>query len=81
MPPETNPKPTWELETWPVELSVVIPCLNEAETLAECIEKVQRVLQEHRIAGEIIVADNGSTDGSSKIAARMGARLVRVKDK
>jgi glycosyltransferase involved in cell wall biosynthesis len=58
-----------------------MPCLNEAETLPQCIEKVQRVLCEHRIAGEIIVADNGSTDGSSKIAARMGARVVQVKDK
>lgn len=81
MPTNANPKPTMELETWPVELSVVMPCLNEAETLPECIGKVQRVLSEHRIAGEIIVADNGSTDDSSKIAARMGARVVRVKDK
>jgi glycosyltransferase involved in cell wall biosynthesis len=62
-------------------LSIVIPCLNEAETLRECIEKVQRVLCEHRIASEIIVADNGSSDGSSEIAARMGARVVSVKDK
>src|SRR5215475_5124 len=81
MPTEANPKPGWELETRPVELSVVMPCLNEADTLAECIEKVRRVLCEHRIAGEIIVADNGSTDGSSDIAARMGARVVRVKEK
>ena len=74
-------KPTQESETCPVELSVVMPCLNEAETLSECIEKVGRVLCQHRIAGEIIVADNGSTDGSSDIAARMGARVVRVKEK
>jgi glycosyltransferase involved in cell wall biosynthesis len=81
MPTDANPKPTWEPETCPVELSVVMPCLNEAETLPECIAKVQRVLYQHRIAGEIIVADNGSTDGSSDIAARMGVRVVRVKDK
>jgi glycosyltransferase involved in cell wall biosynthesis len=81
MPTDANPKPTREPETCPVELSVVMPCLNEAETLPECIAKVQRVLYQHRIAGEIIVADNGSTDGSSDIAARMGVRVVRVKDK
>ena len=76
-----NPKLTLEPETWPLELTVVMPCLNEAETLPRCIEKVWRVLCEHRIAGEIIVADNGSTDGSADIATRMGARVVRVKDK
>src|SRR5215467_11942510 len=74
-------KPTQESGTCPVELSVVVPCLNEAETLPECIEKVRRVLCEHQIVGESIVADNGSTDGSSDIAARMGARVVSVKDK
>jgi glycosyltransferase involved in cell wall biosynthesis len=60
------------------ELSVVIPCLNEADTLAECIEKAQAALREQRIAGEIIVADNGSTDGSVEIACRLGARVVAV---
>lgn len=60
------------------ELSVVMPCLNEADTLATCIEKAQRALREHNIAGEIVVADNGSTDGSQAIAARMGARVVHV---
>ncbi|RJR49569.1 MAG: glycosyltransferase family 2 protein [Desulfobacteraceae bacterium] len=63
------------------ELSVVIPCLNEADTLGICIEKVQRALREHRIDGEIIVADNGSMDGSQNIALRMGARLVEVQVK
>jgi glycosyltransferase involved in cell wall biosynthesis len=81
MPTVANLKPSREPETGPLELSVVMPCLNEAETLPECIAKVQRVLYQHRIAGEIIVADNGSTDGSSDIAARMGVRVVRVKDK
>ncbi len=61
-----------------VELSIVIPCLNEAEILGTCIEKAQRSLREHRIAGEIIIADNGSTDESQAIATRMGARLVHV---
>ena len=55
--------------------------LNEAETLGTCIEKAQRALREHKIAGEIIVADNGSTDGSQAIAVRMGARVIRSKPK
>lgn len=61
-----------------LELSVVMPCLNEAETLAICIQKAQTVLREQGIAGEIVIADNGSTDGSREIAARMGARVVPV---
>ena len=64
-----------------VEVSVVIPCLNEADTLEACIAKAQRALCEHHISGEIIVADNGSTDGSQAIAIRMNARLVHVKAK
>jgi glycosyltransferase involved in cell wall biosynthesis len=61
-----------------MELSVVIPCLNEADTLAECLEKALRAIQEHHIVGEVVVADNGSTDGSIEIAKRLGARLVHV---
>jgi glycosyltransferase involved in cell wall biosynthesis len=61
-----------------VELSVVMPCLNEADTLAVCIEKAQRAMANHGIAGEVIVADNGSTDGSIEIAERLGAHVVRV---
>ncbi len=60
------------------EVSVVIPCLNEAETLGTCITKAQQALRGLDISGEIIVADNGSTDGSQAIAGRMGARLVAV---
>jgi hypothetical protein len=63
------------------ELSVVMPCLNEAETLETCIRKVQRSLHEHDIKGEIVIADNGSTDGSQDIAARMGVRLISVQSK
>ena len=63
------------------EVSVVMPCLNEADTLDVCLEKAQRALCEHQIAGEIIVADNGSTDGSQAIAARRGARVVHVESK
>ncbi len=62
----------------PLELSVVIPCLNEADTLGLCISKAQRAVAEHGIAGEIVVADNGSTDGSQEIATQLGARVVHV---
>jgi glycosyltransferase involved in cell wall biosynthesis len=62
----------------PLELSIVMPCLNEAETVGRCIEKAQRSLAELSITGEIIVADNGSTDGSDVTASSMGARVVRV---
>jgi glycosyltransferase involved in cell wall biosynthesis len=61
-----------------VELSVVMPCLNEAETLGICTGKAQQFLQDHAVEGEIIVADNGSTDGSQDIAVSMGVRLVHV---
>ena len=61
-----------------IEVSVVMPCLNEADTLAVCIDKAQRALRDHGIRGEVIVADNGSTDGSPDIARRMGARVVEV---
>jgi glycosyltransferase involved in cell wall biosynthesis len=59
-----------------VELSVVIPCLNEAETLGTCIGKALRAMAEHGIDGEVVVADNGSTDGSQDIASELGARVV-----
>jgi glycosyltransferase involved in cell wall biosynthesis len=65
----------------PVEVSVVIPCLDEADTLAICIEKAQRALDAEGIAGEIIVADNGSTDGSREIAASLGAVVVPVAER
>jgi glycosyltransferase involved in cell wall biosynthesis len=63
------------------EVSVVMPCLNEADTLAVCIEKALRALRESKILGEIIVADNGSTDGSPAIAIRSGVRLVHIEAK
>src|SRR5262245_32245392 len=63
------------------ELSVVIPCLNEADTIGTCVEKAQRALREAAIVGEVVVADNGSTDGSREIAARLGARVVAVAER
>ena len=73
---ETQPGLLTQAE--PLEVSVVMPCLNEAETLEACIRKAQRALQDANIAGEIVVADNGSSDGSVEIAERVGARVVRV---
>jgi glycosyltransferase involved in cell wall biosynthesis len=64
-----------------LELSVVMPCLNEADTIGTCVEKACRAIREHGIDGEVIVADNGSTDGSREIAARLGARVVAVPEK
>jgi glycosyltransferase involved in cell wall biosynthesis len=63
------------------EVSIIMPCLNEADTLAACIGKARRALNEQKIAGEIIVADNGSTDGSQAIATNLGARLINVREK
>jgi glycosyltransferase involved in cell wall biosynthesis len=68
-------------KTSTLELSVVMPCLNEADSLEICIKKAQRALREHKIVGEIIVADNGSTDGSQTIADNLGARVVNIEDK
>ncbi len=64
-----------------LELSVVMPCLNEADTLKICIEKAQRAMQSHDIKGEIIIADNGSTDSSIAIAHQLGARVVLVPER
>src|SRR6478752_2403894 len=63
------------------ELTVVLPCLNEAETLATCIRKARASLASLRVAGEVVVSDNGSDDGSQAIAAAEGARVVRVEHK
>lgn len=65
----------------PVELSVVIPCLNEADTLGTCIRKARSAIRQHDVQAEIIVADNGSTDGSIEIAKALGARVVPVQER
>jgi hypothetical protein len=61
-----------------VELTILMPCLNEAETVAACIEQARDFLDRRQISGEILVADNGSSDGSIQIAERCGARVVHV---
>jgi len=69
---------TLPTSTTEVELSVIMPCLNEADTLQTCIRKAQEGIAAASINGEIIVADNGSTDGSQQIAQSLGARVVHV---
>jgi len=64
-----------------MELSILMPCLNEAETLATCIKKAQKALEDLNVNGEIVIADNGSTDGSPEIAASLGARVIHVAEK
>jgi cellulose synthase/poly-beta-1,6-N-acetylglucosamine synthase-like glycosyltransferase len=61
-----------------LELTVLMPCLNEAETLGACIAKAQAFLARKGVAGEVVVADNGSTDESQEIARQTGARVVNV---
>ena len=61
-----------------VEVSVVIPCLNEANSIGICIEKAQKAFADAGLRGEVVVADNGSTDGSIEIAEKLGARVVPV---
>lgn len=63
------------------ELTIVMPCLNEAETLDVCIQKAMGYLQKSGVVGEVVIADNGSTDGSQEIARNLGARVVDVADK
>jgi glycosyltransferase involved in cell wall biosynthesis len=73
-PNSLAPAPTGE-----IEITFVMPCLNEAETLEKCIVKAQQAISRHALAAEIVIADNGSTDGSQAIAERLGARVVAVK--
>lgn len=64
-----------------IELSIVMPCLNEAETISICVEKARTFLKENNIAGEIIIGDNGSEDGSQKLAKEAGAIVINVPEK
>ena len=63
-----------------MELTVLMPCLNEAETVATCVRKARRFLGDHHIDGEVLVADNGSTDGSQRLALDAGASVITVAD-
>ncbi|MBN8883429.1 MAG: glycosyltransferase family 2 protein [Salana multivorans] len=75
--PNQPPAPSSET----IELSIVMPCLDEAETLETCIRKAQGYLKRSGVVGEVVIADNGSTDGSQEIARRLGARVVDVPEK
>lgn len=64
-----------------IELSIVMPCLNEAETLASCITKAKNWLRNNNVKGEVVIGDNGSTDGSQEIALNLGARVINIPTK
>jgi hypothetical protein len=64
-----------------LELTILMPCLNEAETLGTCVRKAMGYLERAGLAGEVLVADNGSTDGSQEIARALGARVVPVAER
>lgn len=64
-----------------LELSIVIPCLNESDTLAECIDKALKVIEDNNLSAEIIIADNGSTDNSVEIAKLKNVRVINVSQK
>jgi len=68
-------------ETDQIELSIVMPCLNEAKTLSQCIRKAKSFLIDYNVEGEIIIADNGSTDGSQEIAMSHDAHIIHVNEK
>ena len=75
---EANDPVNTRSESAGLELTVVMPCLNEAETLETCIRRAHQAIADANIAGEVLIADNGSTDSSIEIAERLGARVVRV---
>ena len=64
-----------------LELTILMPCLNEAETLEVCIKKAMKSLKDNKIKGEVLIADNGSTDGSQEIAKKCGARVENIKER
>jgi glycosyltransferase involved in cell wall biosynthesis len=68
-------------ESRSVELTILMPCLNEAETVATCVRKAQGFLERTGIEGEVLVADNGSSDGSPELAREAGARVVPIAEK
>jgi glycosyltransferase involved in cell wall biosynthesis len=76
-----QPEARTHAQTKEVEVSVVIPCLNEANSLAYCVDKAIGAFEAAGLSGEVIVADNGSTDGSIEIAESHGARVVRVAER
>lgn len=70
-----------EENTQDIELTILMPCLNEEETIEICIKKAQKYLQRNNISGEVLIIDNGSTDNSVEISKKMGARVLEEKNK
>src|ERR1039457_7594019 len=66
------------MNTPALELTILMPCLNEAETIQVCVNKAVEFLKKRRISGEVLIADNGSTDGSQALAQQCGARVVQI---
>lgn len=64
-----------------MELTILMPCLNEEQTIGKCIKKADEFIKKNNIDAEILIADNGSTDNSVKIAEELGARVITVQDK
>ena len=64
-----------------VELTILMPCLNEEQTVVQCIQLAQQFLEESGVCGEVLVADNGSSDNSAVLAEKEGARVINVTDR
>ena len=64
-----------------LEVTLLMPCLNEAETIGICVEKAMNSIKKNKLKGEVLIADNGSTDGSQKIATKLGARVVAIPER
>jgi len=77
----TNSVANTAISSTGITLSIVMPCLNEAETLVNCIRKARRSFEELGVSGEVVIADNGSTDGSQEMAIAAGARVVDVSER
>ena len=64
----------------PIEVSILMPCLNEAETIGRCVDRACEAIAQLDLRAEVLVVDNGSTDGSSHVALQHGAKVVRVNE-
>lgn len=78
---QANPMPPPETSEQELELTILMPCLNESETIVQCIGKALGFLSRAGVAGEVLIADNGSTDGSIELATAAGARVVKIPNK
>ena len=83
--PEQRNQPRWTAPAKAVDVTIVMPCLNEFQCLPHCIanahEALRLIAEQHGLAGEIVIADNGSTDGSQSLATSLGARVVDVAER